>query len=95
MKDYVNLIDPWRLQNPTLRRYIWHQPTPLKQSRLDFFLILQELTTFLSSSNIVPGYCTDHSLISLDLDLSTIKRGKGFWKFNNSLPLEICKMYYR
>ena len=85
MKDNVNLIDPWRLQNPTLRRYTWRQPTPLKQSRLDFFLISEELTTFLSSSNIVPGYRTDHSLISLDLDLSTIKRGKGFWKFNNSL----------
>ena len=85
MKEYVNLVDPWRLQNPTLRRYTLRQPTPLKQSRLDFFLISEELTTFLSSSNIVPGCRTDHSLISLDLDLSTIKRGKGFWKFNNSL----------
>ena len=85
MKDNDNLVDPWRLQHPTLRRYTWRQPTPLKQSRLDFFLISEELTTFLSSSNIVPGYRTDHSLISLDLDLSSIKRGKGFWKFNNSL----------
>ena len=39
MKEYVNLVDPWRLQNPTLRRYTWRQPTPLKQSRLDFFHI--------------------------------------------------------
>ena len=52
MKEYVNLVDPWRLQNPTLRRYTWRQPTPLKQSRLDFFLISEELTTFRSSSNI-------------------------------------------
>ena len=49
MKEYVNLVDPWRLQNTTLRSHTWGQPTPLKQSRLDFFLISEELTTFLSS----------------------------------------------
>jgi len=84
IKEHLRLIDPWRLQNPSLRRYTWRQPTPLKQSRLDFFLFLDELMTYFQSSQIIPGYRTDHSVISLTLDIATIKRGKGFWKFNNS-----------
>ncbi len=85
MKHQCGLIDPWRLQNPKLRRFTWRQKTPLKQSRLDYFLLSDELTTYLISSEIEPGYRTDHSLITLVLDLAKIKRGKGFWKFNNSL----------
>ena len=28
---------------------------------------------------------SDHSLIDMQLDLNQIDRGKGYWKFNNSL----------
>ena len=33
-------------------------------------------------SNILPGFKTDHSLITLDIDLSLFERGPGFWKLN-------------
>ena len=33
----------------------------------------------------LPGYRTDHSAISLKLNLNDIPRGKGYWKFNNNL----------
>ena len=45
MKTELEMIDPWRFENPVSRRYTWRQPTPLKQSRLDFFLMSSELTT--------------------------------------------------
>ena len=35
--------------------------------------------------DILPGYRTDHFLISLGLSLNQIKRGTGYWKFNNIL----------
>lgn len=37
MKTELDLCDPWRIRFPDKRRYTWRQPTPLKQSRLDFF----------------------------------------------------------
>ena len=34
----------------------------------------------------MPGYRTDHSGILLDIILDyNIERGKGYWKFNNTL----------
>jgi hypothetical protein len=51
--------------------------------------VSEELITYYQKSDIRPGYRTDHSLINLSLDLSPIKYGKGFWKFNNSLLKDI------
>lgn len=31
------------------------------------------------------GYRTDHSLLFLELQIDDLKKGKGFWRFNNSL----------
>ncbi|PJE77964.1 hypothetical protein CI610_03103 [invertebrate metagenome] len=34
---------------------------------------------------MIPGYKTDHSAITLQIIIADFKRGRGFWKFNNSL----------
>ena len=39
----------------------------------------------MNNVQIKPGYRTDHSSVELELKLSDFKRGKGFWKMNNSL----------
>ena len=44
-----------------------------------------DLLNFISSAEIIPGYRTDHSAITLKLNFSAHSRGKGYWKFNNSL----------
>lgn len=36
-------------------------------------------------SEIKASYKSDHSVITLDLNLCEITHGKGLWKFNNSL----------
>ena len=36
-------------------------------------------------TNINPGYRTDHSSILLKLKFINNQRGRGYWKFNNSL----------
>ena len=53
--------------------------------RLDYFLLSQELNVQVKKANISPGYCSDHALVSLELKVNDIKRGKPLWKFNNSL----------
>ena len=59
--------------------------TPLKQSRLDFYLISEALLSGLKTCTIEPSYRSDHSIVSLSIDFNNFKKGKGLWKFNNSL----------
>lgn len=78
-------MDPWRINNPDARIYTWSKKSPIKQARLDFFLISEELMSLLHSVSILPGYRTDHSIIELQLKFNNFTKGKGFWRFNNSL----------
>lgn len=48
LMETLDLIDIFRENNPTLRRYTWRKRNPIKQGRLDFFLISQSF--FISGS---------------------------------------------
>ena len=51
-----------------------------------FFLIDDNLINFpICTSEISHGFKSDHSYISLNLQGSDIKHGRGYWKLNNSL----------
>lgn len=81
-----NYIDIWRTLYDTKRAFTWRRLNPeRKQARLDYFLISEDIFQFVYDSDIVPGYRTDHSGIILKLKLQNIDRGRGYWKFNNSL----------
>ena len=83
-----NLIDIWRELHPSDRTYTWQKYNANKCSRLDFFLISSSLLPFIKNAEIIPGFCSDHSGITLEVDFSRFQRGKGFWKFNTSLLKE-------
>lgn len=85
LKEEFNLVDPWKDANMELRRYTWSQPTPIKQGRLDFFLISRNMLHYVQKSDINMSYRSDHSVITLKLKFSNLERGRGYWKFNNSL----------
>ena len=57
----------------------------MQAGRLDFFLISENITRWVYDVIILPGYRSDHSIVSLDLKLNKVQRYKNFWKFNNSL----------
>ena len=80
-----NMIDPFREVFPDKKRYTFRKRSPLKQSRLDFFLISDDLLPSLKDSDIESSYRSDHSIINLHLVFNDFKRGKGLWKFNNAL----------
>ena len=81
----LDLVDIWRAFNPDVRKYSWRRKTPEIHCRLDFFLVNQSVATITKSADIVPGYKTDHSMITLYISLHSNQRGKGFWKLNTSL----------
>ena len=79
------LLDIFRELYPNKKRFSWRQFGGIKCARLDFFLISSTLLPFIENTDILPGIASDHSIASLDIDFSKFKRGKGFFKFNNSL----------
>lgn len=85
LTEELGLADVWRETNPESRRYTWRKPTPLKQSRLDFFLISDYLYWYFENADILPGYRSDHSLITLTLKFGKNEKKSNFWKFNSSL----------
>ena len=40
-------------------------------------------------SHIKPGFRSDHSYVSIDLQLNPIEKGRGYWKMNTSLLTDI------
>ena len=83
----LDLLDIWRLQHPFEKRYSWRGPNR-KQSRLDYFMITSDIEAFVISSDIGISYRSDHSPVLINLKFSSQIRGKGTWKFNNSLLKE-------
>ena len=84
MSNY-NLVDAWREFYPNSRAYTWRKFNSVKQSRLDYFILSEELVPEISKIKIEPGYRSDHSFVILSLKKEQIKRDRPFWKFNNSL----------
>ena len=86
IKDDFDLSDPWRVLNPDKKRYTWRKNNPIKQARLDFFLISSEMLNIIDFADIIPGYRTDHSMVVIGLNNNNnIRRGRGSWKLNNDL----------
>ena len=85
--DELGLIDIYRDLCPDTKRYTWR--TKKKSARLDCFLISESLLPFVTNADIIPGILSDHSIITMDIDFSKFKRGRGFFKFNSSLCKEI------
>ena len=85
--EQAMLIDPWREQNPKKFKFTWHRKRPKETfARLDFFLINHGLSCFLKNIKHIPSYKSDHSIVMMEIDLyKNAKRGKGFWKLNESI----------
>ena len=80
-----NLIDVFRELHPNAKTFTWKQWGSKKFARLDFFLVSDSLMPFIEKAEILPSVFSDHSPVVLEIDFSKFTRGRGFWKFNNSL----------
>ena len=91
MKQH-GICDIFRERNPKKVENTWqqrdkHQARPTKQARLDYFLVDNEMRSFVelvgAAEPFNPDY--DHRAILLKVDFCKVKRGKGYWKMNNAL----------
>ena len=85
--DQNNLVDIWRIHNPSLKGYTFRKNhfTGLIQQRLDYIFISNNFQDYFKKVSILPSFCSDHSPISGILESSQIQLGKNFLKFNSSL----------
>ena len=83
-----SLVDAWRINNPTVKKFTWLQGVSNKQSRLDYYLCNDELLSITKNFSIKHKYWSDHAPITCTLLLDNASRGPGTWKMNNSLLKE-------
>ena len=77
MIDSEDLIDIFRQNFPLTRRYTWRKRNPIKQVRLDYFLISSQMSNIIKSCSIKADYGSDHSIIELEIIVNKFIRGKG------------------
>ena len=83
--EEMNLVDIWRSRNEDRKTFTWMNKNEGAWSRIDYFLISDTLCVKCEETKILPAICTDHSSISLTVNISENKRGPGVWKLNNEL----------
>lgn len=62
-----NMLDAWRLQNPTEREYTFYSFPHNSYSRIDYFLISGNAISRINQSTIEPRIGSDHSCVTLTL----------------------------
>ena len=80
-----NLVDIFRHLNPTSRKFTWKKWDSTKAARLDYFLISNSLLPYVNKVETLSSLYSDHCPVILEIDFTRFKRGRGFWKLNNSL----------
>ena len=84
--DELDLVDIWRIRNPTLTRFTWRQKKPIIQRRLDYWLVSDSLQDDIDSVDIKTSIKSDHSAITLSINgLDDLEKGPNFQEFNSNL----------
>ena len=78
-----NLTDVWRRLNPGIRSSSWFKPNGDGKSRLDYWLVSDDILKYVAQSKNSKAPLSDHCFIDLVL-VPTVKesRHKGYWKSN-------------
>ena len=81
-------FDAFRLLNKDKVDFTWNRFGGGKSARLDYFLVSASLSFFVTSCSSFPAFKSDHKPIFITLDFRKVRKGKGLWKFDNSLLLD-------
>ena len=76
----LNLIDIWRVGNPTKKEYSCHSATHNTYSRIDYFLMSKSLAPNVSGCIYNSILISDHALLLLNYSATTTVKGKTLWR---------------
>ena len=84
--ENFNLTDIWHHLHPQEKQFTYFKLKPQKVfSRLDYFLISDDLIGLTKSSTIIPGFKTDHSSVEFTFNIEGKAKGPGYWRFDKTL----------
>ena len=84
--ENLNLVDVWRDRNPRVHRFSYCRGKPrISSSRIDYALVSKGCDNYCSTVMYLPAPSTDHSTFFIAFNMEEVKRGSGYWKFNDSL----------
>jgi len=84
--DDFNLVDIWRVENPSTKSYTWSQNSLMILCHLDYWLILNNLQDLVPTTDIIPAIKADYATISIEFSISEKHiKGPDHWKMNCSL----------
>ena len=87
--DNAGLTDAYRLLHPETKVFTWSKggkkASKNSARRLDYILVSDSLVPYIKSCAVKNYGFSDHKAVSLTLQLSTFKFGKGLFKLNTSL----------
>ena len=82
IKQNESLNDIWRTQHPDEKKFTCTKTNARAHrtslSRIDYFLVSEELCTAVPSTDISPGFLSDHAIPILHLRPVGITKGPGF-----------------
>ena len=94
MKEW-GLIDVWRVRNPNEKYYTWSKFQPnFVASRLDFALVNEGFATSITNVTHLTGIRTDHSAVYASIALKERKRGRGYWKLDQTMLFDKEVVFY-
>ena len=83
------LVDIWRQRNPHKRVFTWTRTDSTTNksigTRIDRILIDKHLDNNVTKVDIIPYQHSDHDATTIIIDVVKLKRGAGYWHFNNKL----------
>ena len=84
-------IDSYRHMNPETRSYTFRTKNGKKRGRLDYGLISPSLIPFLHTATHIAHHYdnTDHSTLSLEIDITNTPKGKGIFRCPPNLHKDI------
>ena len=87
--EKFDLNDIWRVFNGNTIQFTWHiLSKPYIFSRLDYFLASNNLVNTVCDCTIIPGFKSDHSIVTISMQVTNKQRGPGYFKINSSLLLQ-------
>ena len=87
LKNTFDLVDMWRQKHPNAPGFTWSNASLKIQCRLDYFFASRNMQHLITDCQIISNIFSYHSALQLYINPGEkeVKRGPGFWKFNNSL----------
>ena len=93
--EHYELLDIYRELHPigcdkTWRLWNKNQRKNDKEARLDYFIVDAGLASYVQLIGVSAPFTSDfdHRPVIMNIDFNKVKRGPGYWKFNNSMLSE-------